>query len=90
MFLPLTPHLSHFFMLKKYSKHIAVFLVTTGLLWAGGQTVADASILYGRPYMSPGQAFLPRGNAIGTGKVKLYPELALGVAYNDNIFSDWL
>ena len=72
-------------MLKKYSNYIAV-LLAAGILLAGGNTPAAASVVHYRPYMSPGNAFWPVGNAIGTGKLKLYPELALGVAYNDNIF----
>ena len=60
------------FMAKKYSKHIAGFLVTAGILFAGSQT-ADATVIYEQPFMTPGNAFWPQGNAIGSGKLKVYP-----------------
>ena len=74
-------------MIEKYSKYIAVFLVAVGVIWAGSQT-ADATVIYEQPYMTPGNAFWPQGNAIGSGKLKVYPEIAVGAYYDDNIYSD--
>jgi hypothetical protein len=71
-------------MLKKYSKYTAL-LLAAGILLAGSQ-VSDATIIHERPYMSPRQAFWPVGNGIGSGKLKLYPEIGVGVIHDDNIF----
>ena len=48
-----------------------------------------AEIVYsGLGQMAPGKAFWPEGNAFSAGKLKFFPELVVGVDYNDNIFYD--
>ncbi|MDX1775918.1 MAG: outer membrane beta-barrel protein [Desulfobulbales bacterium] len=59
---------------------MAGWLLSAGSLPAGAVVYGDL----GQP--APGLPFTPEGNAIGAGKLKFFPELAVGLAYDDNIF----
>jgi len=62
-------------------------LIAAGVLWAGGLW-SNAAVYDSYQYLSPGMPFWPAGNSFGTGKLKFFPELAVGVVYNDNIYLD--
>jgi hypothetical protein len=64
------------------------FIFAIGILLVGNYSVNAAVVHdeFGR--LSPGMPFWPEGNAIGSGKLKFFPELAVGLVYNDNIFFD--
>jgi hypothetical protein len=62
-------------------------LFAASLLWSGDMQ-PQAAIYDSRPYLSPGMPFWPQGNSFGTGKLRFFPELAVGLVYNDNIFFD--
>ena len=73
-------------MINKF-KHITT-LVVAGVFFFASLS-AEAAVLYkGIGQLSPGMPFWPTGNSIGRGKLKFYPELAVGVVYDDNIFYD--
>jgi hypothetical protein len=74
-------------MIKTYSKHIAILLAAGCFLYFS--LSAEAAVVYkGLGQLEPGQAFWPEGNSIGTGKLKFFPQLTVGVVSNDNIFLD--
>ena len=62
-------------------------LIAAGVLWAGGMG-PNAAVYDTYNYLSPGLPFWPAGNSFGTGKLQFYPELAVGIVYNDNIYLD--
>jgi hypothetical protein len=63
-------------------------LIAAMVLWAGGQPGPRAAIYDSLNYQSPGMPFWPTGNSLGSGKLRFFPELAVGVVHNDNIFLD--
>ena len=63
-------------------------LIAAMVLWTGGSSGPQAAIYDSLNYQSPGMPFWPTGNSIGSGKLRFFPELAVGVVHNDNIFLD--
>jgi hypothetical protein len=71
----------------RIQKHLTVLFVVLMLL-AGGPPSVMAAIYWNLGDRSPGIPFWPTGNSIGSGKLRFFPELAVGVVHNDNIFLD--
>jgi hypothetical protein len=66
-----------------------ISLIVAVILWAGGLG-ANAAVYDSYQYLSPdpGMPFWPQGNSFGSGKFQFFPELAVGLVYNDNIYLD--
>ena len=69
----------------KKIKHISTLFVA-GAFMLVSLSVEAAVVYKGLGQLAPGMPFWPQGNSIGKGKLKLYPELAVGLVYDDNIY----